>query len=113
MSTDLSKLFFNFSSTDDEDEGGDWHSIMCGSWAVPEGTRGEWLHVVNAIETGAPRAFGENNRLGMTREEDGSIRVFSPRNEVSDTGGIHIAKADATRFCDAVRRSLAGEVVKL
>ncbi|NUP13783.1 MAG: hypothetical protein HOW73_47715 [Polyangiaceae bacterium] len=110
--TDLSKLFFNFHGPDDEAETGDWHSIMNGCWAIPEGTRAEWLHLVNAIEhSGIERVHCENGRLGMSREADDSIRVFSPRNEVSSTGGLHIAKGDLPRFCDMVRRALGGEPI--
>lgn len=111
--TNLSKLFLDFHGPDQDAESGDWHAILNGSWACPEGTRGEWLYVVNAIETGATEAFGKNGRLGMIREEDGTVRIFSPRNEVSLTGGLHVAKADVARLCDAIRRELGGEVVKL
>jgi hypothetical protein len=101
MTLPISKLFF------DVDTESDWCALLHGSWAIPEGTRADWLRIVNAIESGGTHADGDSRRLAFRRHPSGEVQLYSPRNEMSPTGGTWIAANEVSAFCAMVRRELS------
>jgi hypothetical protein len=99
--TRLDRLWF------DAHDGDDWCALHRGSWAIPEGTRAEWIRILNAIEHGAQEAFGDNHRLAMQRLPDGRVRLYSPRNCINvESGSTEILAKDVQAFLAMVRREL-------
>ena len=63
--------------------------VVDGCWAQPEGTPEEWRTVVEAIKAG--RSEHSARRVAVEMDGTGYARIYSPRNEVEDNGGVLLA----------------------
>lgn len=95
---DVENVFFNVN------EDSDWCALHVGG-AIPEGTRAEWLRLLDAIESDMLFS-SDNSRLAIDRKADGSIRLWSPRNSWGENSGAHVAAGDVAAFVKRLRREI-------
>ena len=87
----------------------DWY-VVDGSWAQPEGSKEEWLEVIDGIEasmaTGKMDAHYTGGRRLAVNLYNNQAEFYSPRNQSSDDDVSIITREDLPAWLEQAKRTL-------